>query len=278
MQQAFAHCQQLVRAADKDRFLATLFAPAAHRPALFALYAFNLEVARLRDAVQQPLAGEIRLQWWRDVLAGERQEEARANPVAAALLDVLARYPLPADALDQIAAARIFDLYDEPMATLDALEHYARQTSALLMHLAARILGGDVAPEALRFAAPAGIAVALTGLLRGFPRHAARGQLFLPLELLARHGVDPDDVLAGQASDGLRAALAELRGHARRHWLAALAPPPALAPAWLPAALVPLYLAALERREDPFAGTAEVPQWRRQWALWRAARRPPDFA
>src|SRR2546423_10115237 len=84
MQDAFAHCEGLVRAADRDRFLTTLFAPAEHRPALLALYAFNLEVARVREIVHEPLAGEIRLQWWNDVLEGERRRAGARRPVAAA--------------------------------------------------------------------------------------------------------------------------------------------------------------------------------------------------
>ena len=86
MQDAFAHCEALVRAADKDRFLASLFAPAEHRAALLALYAFNIEVSRVREAVREPLPGEIRLQWWSDVLGGQGRGEVAANPVAAALL------------------------------------------------------------------------------------------------------------------------------------------------------------------------------------------------
>ena len=89
-----AHCEALVRAADKDRFLATLFAPAEHRGALFALYAFNLEVARVREVVREPLSGEIRLQWWSDVLRGEGRGEVGAHPVAAALRATIARYQL----------------------------------------------------------------------------------------------------------------------------------------------------------------------------------------
>jgi len=77
MQDAFAHCEGLVRAADRDRFLTTLFAPAEHRPALLALYAFNLEVARVREIVHEPLAGEIRLQWWNDVLEGSGGARSR---------------------------------------------------------------------------------------------------------------------------------------------------------------------------------------------------------
>src|SRR3982074_2398383 len=95
MQDAFAHCEALVRSADKDRFLAALFAPAEHRGALHALYAFNIEVARVRERIREPLAGEIRLQWWSDAIAGEGAGDVRSNPVAAALLAVMARYRLP---------------------------------------------------------------------------------------------------------------------------------------------------------------------------------------
>jgi phytoene synthase len=72
----FAHCEHIVRAADKDRFLATLFAPANRRGALFALYAFNVEVARVREVAREPMAGEIRLQWWRDALERPGSGEA----------------------------------------------------------------------------------------------------------------------------------------------------------------------------------------------------------
>ena len=99
MHDAYAHCEALVRTSDKDRFLASLFAPADARPYLHALYAFANEIARVRAAVREPLPGEIRLQWWRDMLAGEAWGEASANPVAAALLDTVAQCDLPNDRL-----------------------------------------------------------------------------------------------------------------------------------------------------------------------------------
>jgi len=72
MPDAFAYCENLLRAGDKDRWLASLFAPADRRPHLHALYAFNLEIARVRELAREAMAGEIRLQWWREVLAGTR--------------------------------------------------------------------------------------------------------------------------------------------------------------------------------------------------------------
>ena len=64
------YCAALVREADRDRYLATLFAPADRRGALFSLYAFDIEISRIRDLAREPMPGEIRLQWWREVLEG----------------------------------------------------------------------------------------------------------------------------------------------------------------------------------------------------------------
>jgi 15-cis-phytoene synthase len=276
MQDAFAHCEGLVRVADKDRFLATLFAPAEHRPALLALYAFNLEIARIREAAHEALAGEIRLQWWSDVLGGAGRGEVAAHPVAAALLETMARYQLPPERLTALIEARRFDLYDEPMQTLADLEAYGKGASAGLIALAARVLAGDTETEALTH--HAGLAHAFVGLLAAFPIHAGRGQVFVPLEILARHGATRQQVLGGQATPQLHEALAELRLHARRHLRAAqqrlTAAAPAVMPALLPVALAGPTLARMERRGyDPFT-PLEIAAWRRQLILWRAARWP----
>src|ERR671925_604319 len=101
---AFAHCENLVREADKDRFLANLFAPAERRRDLFALYAFNAEVAGVRRKVREPFAGEVRLQYWHDLIAGTG--EAGANPVAVALLETVKRHVLPGRPLLDLLEAR----------------------------------------------------------------------------------------------------------------------------------------------------------------------------
>ncbi|HEY2135950.1 MAG TPA: squalene/phytoene synthase family protein, partial [Xanthobacteraceae bacterium] len=159
MQEAYAHCEALVREADKDRFLAALFAPADRRPHLFALYAFNIEISRVGQVAREPLAGEIRLQWWRDALAGHAPGEATANPVAAALIDTIARCGLPKDALGVLIDAHARDLYDEPVATLGELETYGRETASTVFALAARIL--DAGMLVGEVADPAGTAYAL---------------------------------------------------------------------------------------------------------------------
>jgi 15-cis-phytoene synthase len=278
MEQAFAHCEALVRAADRDRFLATLFAPRERRGALFALYAFNVEIARVREVVRDPVAGEIRLQWWSDVLAGDGRGEIEAHPVASALRASVARYGLPPERLQTTISARRFDLYDEPMATLADLEAYADGASSSLIALAAQILNGDGASDIDALSHHAGRAHAIAGLLKAFPFHAARGQLFVPLELLERHGADREDVRIGRATPQLRSALADLRDSAGHHLREAQdmarTVSPDVMPALLPVALAGATLARMERGDyDPFV-PVEIAPWRRQWLIWRAARRP----
>jgi phytoene synthase len=280
MQDAFAYCAELVRTADRDRFLSALFAPAQHRAALHALYAFNVEVARVREVAREPLPGEIRLQWWSEVLRGERAGEASANPVASALLTVIERYRLASAKLTALIDARCFDLYDDPMARLTDLEAYASKTSSALIALAACVVANVEGEVTEPVANPAGIAYAIAGLIRAFPLNAARRQLYVPLELLERHGVEPQDIFAGRSSQNLRAVFAELQSVARRHLVAAhqqmTTLPDAALPAFLPVALVRPALDRLAHR-DPFA-PAELSPWRRQWLIWRAARDPARIA
>ena len=276
MQDAFAYCAEVVRATDRDRYLATLFAPAEKRGALHALYAFNSEVARVREVARQPLPGEIRLQWWSDVLRGERGGEAGANPVASALLAAMERYHVATAKLIDLIDARRFDLYDEPMVTVADLETYARRTSSILFALAAQILSGEEESAA----EPAGIAYAIVGLLRALPLHAARHQIYVPMEMLKRYHVRTEDLLSGRSSAGIDAALADLRNLARSH-LAAVSEriaelPAGALPAFLPIALARPSLVRLDR-SNVFA-PAEISPWHRQWLIWRAARNPARIA
>jgi phytoene synthase len=277
MDENYRHCEALVRAADKDRFLATLFAPADKRGPLFALYAFNLEIAGVRDRAREPMPGEIRLQWWRDVLNHERDGEAAANPIAAALTDTVERLALPVALLLDLIEAHSFDLYDDPMPTLAALEAYAGKTESNVIALAAQILAGN--NDALGIASElAGIAITFTHILRAFARSASRRQLYVPAELLDTHAARVEDTYGGVATPSVEAALADLRNEARRHlsaFEASLPQSPSEAmSAFLPATLVPGYLAVMERRGyDPFRTAIDIPQWRRQLTLWRAARR-----
>ncbi|WP_029073946.1 phytoene/squalene synthase family protein [Kaistia adipata] len=274
----FALCADEVRAHDRDRFLADLFAPEAKRRYLFALHAFNIEIARVREAISGPMPGEIRLQWWRDVLSGEARGEVAGHPVAAALLETIGLHDLPRAAFDNLIAARIFDLYNDPMPSLTDLEGYAGETASALLQLAALILSEGKDPGTADAAGHAGVAQALTGLMRALPQHASRQQLFMPADLMERHGVRAEDIFAGRTTPELLRMLADLRATARRHLGAARAAlagaDRAVLPAFLPVALVEPVLALMDRPDyDPFKTPVDPPQWKRQWWLWRAARK-----
>jgi phytoene synthase len=276
--EAYAHCATLVREQDQDRYIAGLYASEDRRAALYALYAFSLEIARVRALVSEPLPGEVRLQWWRDVLEGQPAGETQAHPVAAALLDTVRRYRLPIAPLTALIDARIFDLYDDPMPSLRDLEGYAGETSSALIRLACLILAGGRDPGGATACGHAGVAYALTGLMRAFPWHAAEGQVYLPADILSRNGVTRDDIVRGRGGPGVLYTLKELREIARNHLkkLASLGEtiPPTLKPAFLPVALVEPYLRRMEARGyDPYRTIITLPAWRRQWILWRAARK-----
>jgi phytoene synthase len=274
---AYQHAAAQLREHDRDRYYAALFADPDSRPHLFALYAFNSEIARIRDIVHDPLPGEVRLQWWRDVLEGDARGGVGGNPLAVALTETIAGRHLPRQAFVNLIEARTFDLYDDPMPDWDAFEGYCGETSSALVRLAALTLAGGEDPGAAAEAGHAGVAIALTGLLRALPWHAARGRVMLPTALLDAHGVSRADILAGRDSAGLRAALAACRARARGHLAAVRAGEGRISaeilPAFLPCAVVEGYLGRMERADYvPFRTAVERADWLKLAIMWRATR------
>jgi len=272
--EAIRQCSDIVRARDPDRYISDLFAPEAARPHLFALHAFAIEAADIRRKVSDPTLGEIRLTWWEGALRGEHG----GSPVAASLAVTIAEFGLPMLAFDNLLRARVFDLYDDPMPTVNDLEGYAGDTEAAVMQLGAMILAGGRDPGTAELAGYAGVAVAVTDMLRALPANAAAGQSFLPSDLLLKHGASAAQVASRDATPAVRHVLADLRGLARARLAearrAASTADQALLPAFLPAAMVDAYLDRMERRgADPLRTVADVSPLRRQWTLWRAARR-----
>jgi 15-cis-phytoene synthase len=271
----YDYCEGLLRREDIDRWLASLFVPRERRPHIHALYAFSLEIARVREIISEPLLGEIRFQWWRDALEGAA--DAKANLVAAALLDTIAHFDLPQAPLRELVSARAADLYGEPMQSVAALESYTKATCSNLFCTAALVLDREEAAASRDAALHAGIAYGITGLIRALPWHSARGQVFVPAEILQAHGAC-DDFVAGHASPEILAALADLHAITRAHLDIFYAKLPGLPdkslPAFLPACLCEPYLRLMEKPGyDPFKTVVELPQWRRQWSLWRTSRR-----
>jgi phytoene synthase len=264
-----------LRAADPDRYLSVLYAPAGHRPALSALYRFNAEIASVRDRIRDALPGEVRLQWWRDAIAADA---GTGHPLADALLETIRTYDLPRQTFENYFEARIFDLYDDPMPSTADLEGYCGETAAALIQLAALVLDPKAAPGSAEAAGHAGCAQAMTGLIRLLPLHRARGQCFFPRDLLAEAGTSPEEFLT-QAGEGAGIRAVEGMAALARHHLSAFAQhatrlPESVRAAFLPLAPVPAYLARIEK--SPAAALrrpVEIGNLRRQWLALRRAMR-----
>ena len=199
MAAALSPAGRLARAADYDRYLSAVFAPAGCREALFALIAFNHEIARIPEAVSEPMLGRIRIQWWREVVeAACAGEPTRRHEVALPLAAAIRAGGLERAAFDALLDAREGDLEREILSDLAALERYAAATGGALAALMLQAAGAREA-SALETARRVGTAWALIGTLRAAPRAAAQGRVMVPADLLAGAGLVPEDVRAGRA-------------------------------------------------------------------------------
>jgi NADH dehydrogenase [ubiquinone] 1 alpha subcomplex assembly factor 6 len=264
-------CGRDLQRLDPDRWLTTLFAPDAARPGLFALYAFNAEIARARESVSQPMIGQIRLQWWREAWDGIVAGTPRQHPVVLALHDHCRH--LDQNVVMALIDARECDMEDAPFADLPALTAYARATSAPLMKLAAQQLNTQVADT---ITDAAGTAFALAGILRAAPHLLARQRVLLPLDLLSAQGLSPEAVYQTEAGATLRPIYARIASQAEALLQVAREQKVARAalPALLPATLGGLALKALRRNgHDPVAAEIAITPLKKQMALlWASLR------
>jgi phytoene synthase len=269
-----SYCGATLKRHDPDRYLTALFAPADSRESLFALYAFNLEIARVREAVREPLAGRVRLQWWRDAVAAVAKGQPYRHEVLQPLAAAIANCGLTVALLERLIDAREFDLDGEAPRDLPALLDYAEASSSALTLLALELLGGEAGrtPAALAAGRALGLAWALTGLLRAVPFHARARRLYLPLDLLARHEVRTEDILELRRPPGLAAVLRELAGEAATQLeearKVARSLPRSLLPALLPGTLAGLYLKRLAQAGfDPYDVRVQTAPPTRIWRL-----------
>lgn len=243
-------CAEAVRRHDRDRYLCALFAPADRREDLFALYAFNLEIAKTREVVREPMLGQIRLQWWRETIAGIYAGQPRRHEVVQPLAQAIGRHDLARGDFEALIDAREADVRTEPMASLAELEAYVETTSAGLNRVALAVLGAadGASGEAGRHV---GIAWALTGLIRAVPSQLSQQRLFLPKQICEQYGVTVDRLMNKETRSSAFRALAVIADLARAHLAAARDPAKAAAPSARPvllaATLADRYLAGLAR-------------------------------
>ncbi len=209
-------CARLVERGDPDRFRAAMAAPPEAREALFPIYAFNLEVARAPWVTKESLIAEMRLQWWRDVLANAvAGAPPLAHEFAGPLASLIQARRLDVAPLDAVIEGRRIDIEARPLAASE-LPDYLEATAGQLLWASCVALGEDAT---LRDAVLAvGRAGGLASWLVALPELTARGR-----------GIEDPATLRPI----VEAALADL-AHARRstfrkgvpalraHWMAGL--------------------------------------------------------
>ncbi|MCF3933063.1 squalene/phytoene synthase family protein [Acuticoccus sp. M5D2P5] len=273
-----------VRTRDRTAYLSVLFAPASVRRALLALAAYRLELGRIVETIRDPLAAEIRLQWWRDAIRDQGFGEGAGIPLVLALRDGMARYHWPATTLADMSEAHIHDLYADPFPDFDAFDGYAGETRGAAIQLGVMALAIDALGEerGLAAARTAGTAAGYAGVALTAVAAASRlvprlmmGHTLAPETAWRAAGIDVAAMIrAGAVAEGtdgvVRAMIAH--GHtadeAMREALATVAPETRAA--FLPAMTAKGALDAIARR--PLA-PREPAAWRTQLTLWRAARR-----
>lgn len=255
MAQGLTYCSNFLRKNDPDRFLLSLIAPREQQPAIAAIFAFNVEVAKTREIVTETTIGLIRLQWWRDALAEiYDQNKVLKHEIVEALAGAIQNYNLPRKDFDHILYAREFDLQGVAPASMEGLVNYADFTHTPLLHQVARCLGARPEDLSLNKAA---IAYSLTGLIRAIPHHAAQRRSYLPSDLIAKYNVREQSLFDGKPDPELKAVVAEIAAEASKHLQEARIDLPFFKAM---NKLTSLYLMQIHRAEyDPYAMTMRKP-------------------
>jgi phytoene/squalene synthetase len=175
LESALEYCALQVRTFDPDRYLIAIAAPKEFRPALFVLYAFNLEISKTRETVSEPMLGRIRLQWWREAIEGIYQGTPRNHEVVMGLAFIIENFSLSRQHFDDMIDGREFDLEDREPEDIPELISYAQQTSGNLLQLSAEVLKTDKAT-----ADRIGVAWALIGLMKAVQFHRSQQRCYLP--------------------------------------------------------------------------------------------------
>ena len=202
---------QRIRSANPSLFWSTLLLPAPRRDAMQALYFFCRELRGIADADASPTLKLALLTDWRTqigLLYAGRPELF----VTRALSDAVKRFDLRCvDFLAIIDGIETEARTDIRAPSLEQLHLYYKQRSAAVIHIALRILGAAQA-DADQMAAALGRGMVLTGILRDLTQDGRRHRLYLPRQLLQRHGIFatmPSCVLAQPALPQVCNALAD---------------------------------------------------------------------
>ncbi|KIL63220.1 hypothetical protein M378DRAFT_80050 [Amanita muscaria Koide BX008] len=275
-----AYCRELVRKHDYESYLLAAFYPKEAQGGYFAIKAFSVELAMVQDNVSNATIGNMRMQFWRDVIKDCSQGKPPQHPIALALHDAMQRAHLPAYHFKRIIDARDAELHTPTHLTIDSLTSHAESTSSTVLYLLLSLL--SLSSSTLSHAAShLGVAQTISTLIRGLPFHARQGRMIIPAEVTSKHGVNQEDVFRhGSEARGLHDAVFEFATFANDHMITArdMFKGEEMG-SKVPRRAVPIFLSGipasniLERLEkvnfNAFDRRIQVRDWRLPWLVWR---------
>ncbi|EMD39941.1 hypothetical protein CERSUDRAFT_150748 [Gelatoporia subvermispora B] len=281
IQDPFAYCRDIVRKRDYEAYLTSYFYPRELQSGFYALRAFYIELSTVQEAVSNPTLGKMRTQFWRDAVKGIQDDRPPKHPIALALHQASKRANLPAYHLKRIIDARDAELHSPVHLTIDSLIAHAESTSSTFLYLLLSLL--DLSSSSLysHAASHLGISSSIATLLRALPYHASKGQMVIPADITARHGVSQEEVFRrGGNAQGIEDAVFQFATVANDHLMTAVQMfkdeglegkvPVGARSVFLNGIPVRIYLERLESVNfNAFDPSVQLRSWKLPWRVWR---------
>ncbi|KAJ7360473.1 NADH dehydrogenase (ubiquinone) complex I, assembly factor 6 [Desmophyllum pertusum] len=251
-QSASQYCNNLVRNLDYENYLCVLLLPKSSRTSVFAVRAFNVELARIQDAVSDQTIGRMRLQFWRDSLENTYQGNPPQQSVALELAEAITKHKLAKGWFSRLIDARERNLDNRPHETTNALEEHGENTVSSVLYLILECLGvKDV--QADHAASHLGKAIAVVTLLRSTPFHGSKGKVYIPNNIMIKHGVSQEDIIRGRTTQPVKDVAYDLASLAHSHLSTAQSlmskAPKAASRAFLPVVSCKAYLTKIQKAD-----------------------------
>lgn len=205
--------EQIVKKSRSNLAFALACLPRARREAMIIFYAFCRVVDDLADepgfTLEQRQTG---LNRWKVVVQGRLEG---LTPFETQVQGIMREHGVPAEEMLEIIAGMEMDFEPQRFATWEELRQYCYRVACCVGLASIRIFG-CTAPQSREYALHLGYALQITNILRDIRGDWENGQrVYLPLDILARHGVTEQDIAAGMATAPVVAAIMEITGMAR---------------------------------------------------------------
>ncbi|KAK3744479.1 hypothetical protein QZH41_012892 [Actinostola sp. cb2023] len=228
-QSNFQYCIGIVRRMDYENFLCTLLMPKKSQNSAFAIRAFNVELAQIRDVVTDKQIGKARMQFWKEILEQIYKGQPPQHPVAMAMTEAVEKHNLSKMWFTRLIEARSWlglklflqesNLEDKPHRDTQSLEEYSENSVSSALYLVLESLGkGSVKDvHADHAASHIGKAIGIVTLLRAAPYLVSQSKVYIPSDILIKHGVSHQDIIRGNTSQGVKDVIYDLASMASTH-------------------------------------------------------------